>query len=162
MHFYRFILLNLYMLTLFSHGCTQIDFGNIFFKKPEISLPPSVESEILLPPIPEEEFDQDDISVPSKDNNAIRMGIIGAWKVSYRDVDCKLILTLTRFKKNFRGTARSCHGRLASLAAWNIIDEDSFELKNKSGQTIIVFYKTAEQSFEGSFQGESDKVIISR
>ncbi|AKK20564.1 AprI/Inh family metalloprotease inhibitor [Candidatus Liberibacter africanus] len=173
MQYYRFGFIFFFMLVLSSYGCKYINFSEFFLKKTNYdSTDDSIESEILPAPVPEEEYYEDNNSVITKDNTSIRMGIIGAWKISHKNGSCSMILTLTRFKNNFRGTAVNCNGRLVSLSAWNIIDEDTFEIKNKNGKNIVVFHKIDQNSFEGYFVGEKssndspqdedDKLIISR
>ncbi|KGB27244.1 membrane protein [Candidatus Liberibacter solanacearum] len=161
MRSYRFAFVVFCMFALSSYGCVAPDFKSFFSKKPQ-PVSSSIESEDLSPPVSEEELDQDNISSPVKDNAAIRMEIIGSWKTSHQGIACNLTLTLTRLKKDFRGTARGCYGKLALLSSWNIVNKNSFELKNKGGKTIIVFRKIGEQSFEGSFDGESEIVSIYR
>ncbi|MEG8099132.1 AprI/Inh family metalloprotease inhibitor [Candidatus Liberibacter brunswickensis] len=162
-----------FFIILLSSGCKSVNFTDFFERKSNFDdSPTSIESENLPAPIPEKEFDDDYIPVPSKDNAFIRKGIIGAWKISYKNFDCNMILTLTRFKKDFRATPIGCSSKFAYLSAWNIIDENSLELKNRYGRSIIVLNKNGDYSFEGSFfkgkssdksiSYESEKVIISR
>ncbi|MBL0849257.1 MAG: hypothetical protein EU981_04195 [Candidatus Liberibacter ctenarytainae] len=166
MQLYRFIIL--YFCILSSYGCNTSHFIHIFSKKsPDSEGIPShsyIVSESLDPLISEDENSaQDDDSdlIRSPDIATIRRGMIGAWKVSYQGVDCNMNLTLTRWKKNFRGNARGCYGRLALLSAWDIVD-GNLELKNARGNTMIILSKVSEENFQGNFDKEKSQVSVSR
>ncbi|WP_240532040.1 AprI/Inh family metalloprotease inhibitor [Candidatus Liberibacter americanus] len=146
-----------------SSGCINLEYFDFFSKKKQGDANfPIIESETLPPPVSEYELSNvKNIPVPSTDYYALKVYMIGAWKMSYQDTECDVILTLTKFKKNFRGTSRDCYGKLALLSAWNIVD-DQLELKNFRGDNIIVLDKIDDQHFEGRFSGKDETVYLVR
>lgn len=161
MQFYRFFLL-VCCISL-SFGCVDSKYFNFYSSKSqEYTTSPVIESENLPPPVSEDELlNVKRLPVPAKDSYSLKVSMIGAWKIFYQEVECDVVLTLTRFKKNFRGTSRGCYGKLALLSAWNIVD-DQLELKNVSGDNIIVLDKIDEQHFEGKFGEKEETVYLNR
>ncbi|MBY7649946.1 MAG: hypothetical protein C4617_05655 [Candidatus Liberibacter europaeus] len=157
-----FVLLFCCILSLY--GCVGLEYIGFSSGKSQESVisTPSIESENIPPPVSEDNLSNiQNISQPLKDDSASKMDMIGMWKMSHQNVNCDIILTLTRIKKNFRGTSRGCYGKLALLSAWNMVD-GNLELKNVRGNNIIVLSRVDDQLFEGSFDGEDEKVSISR
>ena len=74
--------------------------------------------------------------------------MVGSWKVSANGVSCQMFLTLTNLGSGSRGGTRGCGNELALMNSWEVAGKQ-VSVKDRNGNLIATFYKTADNQFSG-------------
>jgi hypothetical protein len=74
--------------------------------------------------------------------------MVGSWKVSASGASCQMFLTLTNLGSGSRGGTRGCANELALMNSWEVAGKQ-VTVKDRNGNLIATFYKTAENQFSG-------------
>jgi hypothetical protein len=74
--------------------------------------------------------------------------MVGSWKVSASGANCQMFLTLTNLGSGSRGGTRGCGNELSLMNSWEIAGKQ-VTVKDRDGNQIASFYKTAENQFSG-------------
>lgn len=86
--------------------------------------------------------------------------MVGSWKVSANGVSCQMFLTLTNLGSGSRGGTRGCGNELALMNSWEVAGKQ-VTVKDRNGNLIATFYKTAENQFSGS-SSTGSQISLSR
>lgn len=74
--------------------------------------------------------------------------MVGSWKVSANGANCQMFLTLTNLGSGSRGGTRGCGNELALMNSWEVAGKQ-VTVKDRNGNLIATFFKTAENQFSG-------------
>ncbi|MGV3549152.1 protease inhibitor Inh/omp19 family protein [Rhizobium sp.] len=74
--------------------------------------------------------------------------MVGSWKVNANGVSCQMFLTLTNLGAGSRGGTRGCGNELSLMNSWEVAGKQ-VTVKDRDGNLIATFYKTAENQFSG-------------
>lgn len=74
--------------------------------------------------------------------------LVGSWKVSANGANCQMFLTLTNLGSGSRGGTRGCGNELALMNSWEVAGKQ-VTVKDRNGNLIATFFKTAENQFSG-------------
>jgi hypothetical protein len=74
--------------------------------------------------------------------------MVGSWKVSAGGANCQMFLTLTNLGSGSRGGTRGCGNELALMNSWEVTGKQ-IVVKDRAGNLVASFYKTAENRFDG-------------
>ena len=74
--------------------------------------------------------------------------MVGSWKVSAGGANCQMFLTLTNLGSGSRGGTRGCGNELALMNSWEVTGKQ-IVIKDRAGNQVASFYKTAENKFDG-------------
>ena len=74
--------------------------------------------------------------------------MVGSWKVSANGANCQMFLTLTNLGSGSRGGTRGCGNELALMNSWEVAGKQ-VSVKDRNGNLIATFFKTAENQFSG-------------
>ena len=86
--------------------------------------------------------------------------MVGSWKVSANGVNCQMFLTLTNLGAGSRGGTRGCGADLALMNSWEVAGKQ-IVVKDRDGNQIASFFKTAENQFNGR-SSVGTPIILSR
>lgn len=75
--------------------------------------------------------------------------LVGSWKVNSGGASCQMFLTLTNLGSGSRGGTRGCGNELALMNSWEVAGKQVV-VKDRNGNQIATFYKTAENQFSGT------------
>jgi hypothetical protein len=73
---------------------------------------------------------------------------VGSWKVNASGANCQMFLTLTNLGSGSRGGTRGCGNELALMNSWEVAGKQ-IAVKDRNGNLIATFFKTAENQFNG-------------
>lgn len=74
--------------------------------------------------------------------------MVGSWKVAANGANCQMFLTLTNLGSGSRGGTRGCGNELALMNSWEVAGKQ-VSVKDRNGNLIATFFKTAENQFNG-------------
>ena len=74
--------------------------------------------------------------------------LVGSWKVSANGTNCQMFLMLTNLGSGSRGGTRGCGNELALMNSWEVSGKQ-VSVKDRNGNLIATFFKTAENQFSG-------------
>lgn len=86
--------------------------------------------------------------------------MVGSWKVNAGGVSCQMFLTLTNLGSGSRGGTRGCGNELSLMNSWEVAGKQ-VTVKDRDGNLIATFYKTAENQFNGS-SSTGSQITLSR
>lgn len=86
--------------------------------------------------------------------------MVGSWKVSANGVSCQMFLTLTNLGSGSRGGTRGCGNELSLMNSWEVAGKQVV-VKDRDGNQIASFFKTAENQFNGR-SATGTPIILSR
>ncbi len=86
--------------------------------------------------------------------------MVGSWKVNSNGVNCQMFLTLTNLGSGSRGGTRGCGSDLSLMNSWEVAGKQVV-VKDRDGNQIASFFKTAENQFTGR-SSAGTPIILSR
>ena len=85
---------------------------------------------------------------PATALDVTKESMVGNWRVATGGATCDMFLTLTNLGSGSRGGTRGCGNELALMNSWEVAGKQ-VTVKDRNGNLIATFFKTAENQFSG-------------